>query len=210
MKRSFFTITHGGTIVTENFGIPSIADIAFCLNKINRYNGSSDQAISVASHSLLVWAFAKDRGWDCKLQIGSLFHDAAEAVIGDIPSPLKTEYFDKFEKKIINRIMYSIGVPELTEEEDKAVNVIDKEVLSLEVHSGFGPNELKLFVPRFNYESEFGHIYDEDYMSKYPNVLEILEEVYHYNKGLSCENRSHEIVFKNTALSLIAQYHNLE
>jgi hypothetical protein len=43
----------------------------------------------VAEHSIVVAMILRELGHDVEMQLAGLFHDAAEAYIGDIPSPVK-------------------------------------------------------------------------------------------------------------------------
>lgn len=62
-----------------------IEDIAHALSNICRYTGHCKQFYSVAEHSIK--CCDKGSNWLC--QIWGLLHDAAEAYISDISSPLK-------------------------------------------------------------------------------------------------------------------------
>lgn len=61
------------------------ATIANELSLINRWNGNLHFAYSVAQHSLLVADLMPKPEW----RIYGLLHDAAEAYIGDLPTPFK-------------------------------------------------------------------------------------------------------------------------
>lgn len=62
---------------------PRIEDIAFALANINRYGGHAG-LYSVAQHCVLVSMQLQP-----DLKLSGLLHDAPEAYLGDIPSPLK-------------------------------------------------------------------------------------------------------------------------
>ena len=64
-----------------------IKDIAHALSMLCRFTGHTSQFYSVASHSLLV-AEHCEGGPVCRM-VG-LLHDAAEAYLGDVSSPLKS------------------------------------------------------------------------------------------------------------------------
>lgn len=66
-----------------------IDDIAHALSLICRYNGHVDHHYSVAQHSLEVVRFLQDKGAPTSVQLEGLLHDAAEAYMGDLASPLK-------------------------------------------------------------------------------------------------------------------------
>lgn len=64
-----------------------VRDIAHALSNIARFGGHTSQFYSVAQHSLLVRRLL--RHTSSATQVGGLFHDAHEAYLGDLPTPLK-------------------------------------------------------------------------------------------------------------------------
>lgn len=64
-----------------------LGDIAQSLSRIQRFNGHTTVPVSVAQHSLLVEALIADD--DYELRLAALLHDAHEAYLGDISSPMK-------------------------------------------------------------------------------------------------------------------------
>lgn len=68
---------------------PEISTIAFALTFINRFTGHAG-SYSVAEHSILVYRkIAQGFPDDYELQLSALLHDATEAYLGDVSSPLK-------------------------------------------------------------------------------------------------------------------------
>lgn len=63
-----------------------IRDIGHHLSMVNRYTGGSPFPVSVAQHS--VWV-SENVGPDLDLQLAGLLHDAPEAYINDLASPVK-------------------------------------------------------------------------------------------------------------------------
>lgn len=84
----------------------NIEDIAHALSFIPRFNGHTSKFISVAEHS---WNGARYIQHDLKLQM--LLHDASEAYLCDIPSPIKQFLPDykKIEDGMMNAIAAKFG-----------------------------------------------------------------------------------------------------
>lgn len=82
-------------------------DIAHALNMIPRFNGHTEQRYSVLKHSLVVAHFAPHH-----LKLHALLHDASEAYICDIPSPLKAlmKDYKRIERRIQNCIYSAYNV----------------------------------------------------------------------------------------------------
>lgn len=85
----------------------SLIDISNALSNICRWGGHTLYPYSVAQHSWLL-SYAVPRS----LSKAALLHDAAEAYIGDIVTPLKKriDFIEAFEASILGRIGDKYGV----------------------------------------------------------------------------------------------------
>lgn len=90
-----------------------IVDIAHSLSRQCRYNGHCGGFMSVARHSL--WVSETLYGYDSQMQLWGLLHDASEAYIGDMVSPLKRstemQIFREVEDRIHEAIAEHFGLP---------------------------------------------------------------------------------------------------
>lgn len=78
-------------------------DIAHALSLICRFNGHTQHHYSVAQHSVLV-----SRNVPPHLRLDALLHDAAEAYVGDVTSPLKRALGEAY-KQIEARVEWAIA-----------------------------------------------------------------------------------------------------
>lgn len=103
----------------------SIDDIAIALGKICRFNGHCQGFYSVAEHSVYVSQMVPRPD-----ALAGLLHDAAEAFMGDIPSPLKwiSPEFKELEKKIEKSILAKFGIERMP----PSVKVVDMIMLATE------------------------------------------------------------------------------
>ena len=88
-----------------------IADIAHGLARVARWNGQTTgaHAFTVAQHSLIVAEICVDLtpDWPNRWQRAALLHDAAEYVVGDLISPIKSAISSDY-KEIELRLMRAI------------------------------------------------------------------------------------------------------
>lgn len=99
----------------------NIPDIAYALSRICRFNGHTSEHYSVAEHSLRVAALVPR-----EYQLAALLHDAAEAYIGDVSSPLKAllpEYLE-IEQRIWSAICQRFAIAEQLPECVKRADLI--------------------------------------------------------------------------------------
>lgn len=86
----------------------SLVDIAHALSQVNRFGGHTRIPYSVAAHSILVSQMLPGR-----LRLQGLLHDAAEAYLGDMISPVKAcvPEFRRMEKNLFKVIAQRFGIP---------------------------------------------------------------------------------------------------
>lgn len=87
-----------------------ILDIAHALSYTCRWGGHSDVFYSVAEHSLHVSKICEPYGRDVALW--GLLHDAAEAYLGDVPSPFKRDIsnYREVEDGVLRVIIEKFGL----------------------------------------------------------------------------------------------------
>ncbi len=65
-----------------------LADVARALSHLCRFTGHTEEFYSVAQHSVLAARIAQERGLNEQQQREALLHDAHEAYVGDMATPL--------------------------------------------------------------------------------------------------------------------------
>lgn len=112
----------------------TIEDIATGLSNVARFNGQTDNWYSVAEHSIHVAELLPN-----KYKLLGLLHDASEAYICDVPSPLKWLLGDAY-KQVERRLQGAIGealglgqllvdLPPVVKEADAVLLYSEKELL---------------------------------------------------------------------------------
>lgn len=71
----------------------NIRDIAHHLALINRFNGATETPYAVAQHSVLVADLLLAKKQPAHVCLGGLLHDAHEAYLGNVPTPVKEMLF---------------------------------------------------------------------------------------------------------------------
>lgn len=134
MKKSNYIKTYTGLRVVPVDMKPEdieIKDIAHALSLITRGNGQVKHFFSVARHCIHCALEAKARGYGKEIMLACLLHDASEAYLSDIPSPLKPYLpeFNAYEDRIMDMVyMKYLGSP-LTDDQYKKVKSIDRDML---------------------------------------------------------------------------------
>lgn len=141
-KKSFFLQTRAGHSFYPKEGKIStvtIEDIAHALSNLCRYNGHCRKFYSVAEHSVLVakiirhiWPHDKNAIW------AGLLHDATEAYVGDVTTPLKITMpqFMALEDKVARQIAKTFKI-KWNKRTVERVKIADMIALSTEAHKLF-------------------------------------------------------------------------
>lgn len=143
-----------------------INTIAHALSNICRYGGHSSKFYSVAEHSVLVSRIVPER-----LALCGLLHDASEAFVGDMPSPLKAmcQSYRTIEERVHKSIAEKFGLPypfppeiKLADKmvykaERKQITSVDDEIWHVDMPAadvmvtGMSPKNAKaFFLSRYN------------------------------------------------------------
>ena len=106
-----------------------IEDIAHALSRLPRFGGHLNRHYSVAQHSVLSARRAKNK----KDKKAALMHDASEAYILDMPTPIKARLLDykEHENTLMCRIFDKFGIAS-SWPLNKNIKKIDREMLLLE------------------------------------------------------------------------------
>ncbi|QAT43028.1 HD domain-containing protein [Aminipila luticellarii] len=105
----------------------TIGDVAHALSLICRANGHLKIFFSVAQHSINCALEARERGLSQKIQLDCLLHDASEAYIGDVITPLKIQLsaYKDYERELQATVLNALDVEPPNETEEKAIKEID-------------------------------------------------------------------------------------
>lgn len=100
---------HGQEIDLEDLKLEEITlnEIAHALSMICRFGGRIDEFYSVAQHSAIVANLIYAEYDNSNLALCGLFHDAAEAYVGDTVTPIKRKlsYYKGLEERVLARIL---------------------------------------------------------------------------------------------------------
>ncbi len=124
-----------------------IEDIAHALSLVCRGNGHIKYFYSVAQHCINCANEAAARGYEDREVLSCLLHDAAEAYISDLITPIKDQLqiYSEIEDKILQTIFSKYGIGDLLLSD--RWKTIDKDLLSNEFRALFLGEEDRAYVP---------------------------------------------------------------
>lgn len=120
----------------------AVEDLSWCLARICRYGGRLPRRgpiafYSVADHSVLVALILREWGADALVQFHGLMHDAHEAIIGDITTPVKRWLgVEALEMEMARAVAANFGLwrdPEINAAVVSLVKTADSVALAVEV-----------------------------------------------------------------------------
>jgi len=152
-------------------GAVRLEDIAAGLAHTCRFGGHCEQFYSVAQHSLHVSQEFDEK----RLQLLALFHDAAEAYMGDVPRPFKTEFdlFERVEAEILDSVWEALAVDPPTDEEWAQVMEADDRLLAYEAEQLLEDGSWAAEPPDLGYDLRAGSIADtrEQFLARGQSLL---------------------------------------
>jgi uncharacterized protein len=115
-----------------------VRDIAHALSNICRFGGHADKFYSVAEHCVRMAQACSRSSHLPKFTLEALLHDATEAYLGDVPTPLKALLPDykKLELKLDQVIRTKFGLPV---DPSPEVKLLDRCILIAELRDVLGP-----------------------------------------------------------------------
>lgn len=126
----------------------NLTDIAHALSQNNRWNGHTRTPLSVAQHSLNVFMYVEHHRGSKDEMRQALMHDATEAYIPDLASPVKHSMtqFQELEEKIWQEICVRF---DLEPEMSPLVEEADLQVFFFEYHTAMNRAENPSFhIPK--------------------------------------------------------------
>ncbi|MCF8011808.1 MAG: phosphohydrolase [Clostridiales bacterium] len=114
-----------------------VEDIAHALSMLCRYNGQCRFFYSVGQHSLLCSELAQKQRSGIRLALLMLLHDASEAYVSDVTSPIKPflNNFEEIENRVQKVIWKAFSIKEPDEIEIHKMKEIDLTLLTTEAET---------------------------------------------------------------------------
>lgn len=161
-------------------------DIAHALSLLCRGGGHMKRMYSVGQHCINCAGEAKARGWENRVVLACLLHDASEAYISDIIRPVKRHLrnYIEIEETILASVYRRYGLGELKPEEEQRVRQIDNDLLGVEMTALMNlPYQLPLAELKSepdlslkdpeDVETEYGRLLEELVLSLQPSAFRV-------------------------------------
>jgi hypothetical protein len=121
-----------------------LEDMGHQMSRINRWNGASGAAFSVAEHSLHCQRLARVMApeLNARIELLMLLHDCHEAYLGDVITPIKRQLgpiYGVWARHIDRQVYSALGVREPDETEREWVSKIDAQAARIECWCLFQP-----------------------------------------------------------------------
>lgn len=132
LTRYIFTYTGQRVEEEGGAGAPTLTDISVQLGRIPRFVGATAVWWPVLLHSFVVRDLVTMWGAGPDAQLEALFHDAHEALTGDVPSPFKPPALSALQRDLDRRMRPALRVPDPSDEVVQLVKRADTTALLAE------------------------------------------------------------------------------
>ena len=141
----------------------TIPDIAHALSNSCRFNGHCHRFYSIAEHCVRASFLSSERA-----ALHVLLHDASEAYMGDVVSPLKAmmPWYKEKEDALLDIIFKKYCRIEIDSEILHEVKTIDKEICEIEFVELWGSDRFFGWTPE-KAKTEFLNRYNELYLNQF-------------------------------------------
>ena len=135
-----------------------LEDISHPLSQLCRYSGGTVIFYSVAQHSLNAYRLSREFYYDEKTQLYLLLHDASEAYLSDLPTPVKKLLpgYLEMEGRLMESIHHHFGLEVPDPHYQRMIDMVDSDLLAYEIPALI-PNleEIKPDIPLLDIELDF-------------------------------------------------------
>ena len=145
-----------------------VRDIAHALSLLCRGNGHVKTFFSVGQHCINCALEAEARGFEPRLVLAALLHDASECYLSDVPRPFKAtlDGYKATEERMLSVIYESFLGSDLTEDEKKIIKVIDDDMLYFDLRELLNEG-MEREEPEVKIDIDYTFIPFEDVEEKY-------------------------------------------
>ncbi len=181
MKSNYITTYTGLRVVPIDIKPEDIEikDIAHALSLITRGNGHVKTFFSVGRHCIHCALEAIARGYSSDIALACLLHDASEAYLSDIPSPLKPYLpeFNEYEDRIMD-VIYTkyLGAP-LSDDQYHKVKSVDRDMLYYDLLILLNEKSDRpkpVMYSKFNYEPRLFEDVEKQYLDLFNKLYPLV------------------------------------